>query len=360
MKKKICVYAICKNEETFVDSWVESMSEADEIVVLDTGSSDHTVEKLKSYPKVKVFQKEIQPWRFDVARNASMDLTPEDADILICTDLDERFEKGWRADLESQWTDQTTRASYRYTWNFLPDGREGVVFWIDKIHSRQHYRWFHPVHEVVRYVGPGKEVYCSPPNIRLFHHADPTKSRAQYLPLLELSVREDPLDDRNMHYLGREYMFHGEWAKCIETLKKHLLLPTATWADERAASMRYIAKSYMQLGDNASAKVFLLRAVAEAPHLREPYLDLALLLARLQEWEGCLWLCRSALKIKTRSQTYINEAESWGSLPFDLAAFACYHLGNMKEAVHFATKALELDPANTRLKRDLACYRAAQ
>ena len=44
---KICVYAISKNESKFVDRWVESMSEADDIYVLDTGSTDDTVEKLK-------------------------------------------------------------------------------------------------------------------------------------------------------------------------------------------------------------------------------------------------------------------------------------------------------------------------
>ena len=44
MKKlKICVYAICKNEEKFVDRWAESMKEADSIYVLDTGSNDNTV-----------------------------------------------------------------------------------------------------------------------------------------------------------------------------------------------------------------------------------------------------------------------------------------------------------------------------
>ncbi|MEI3499576.1 MAG: glycosyltransferase [Bacilli bacterium] len=48
MKKyKIVVYAISKNEEKFVDRWVDSMQEADEIYVLDTGSTDKTVSKLK-------------------------------------------------------------------------------------------------------------------------------------------------------------------------------------------------------------------------------------------------------------------------------------------------------------------------
>lgn len=44
---KIYVYAISKNESKFVDRWVDSMSEADDIYVLDTGSTDDTVEKLK-------------------------------------------------------------------------------------------------------------------------------------------------------------------------------------------------------------------------------------------------------------------------------------------------------------------------
>ena len=46
-KYKVIVYAISKNEEKFVDRWIKSMSEADEIYVLDTGSTDKTVEKLK-------------------------------------------------------------------------------------------------------------------------------------------------------------------------------------------------------------------------------------------------------------------------------------------------------------------------
>ena len=87
---KICVYAICKNEEKFVDRWVDSMSEADAIYVLDTGSTDNTVEKLKAR-NVIVETKEIIPWRFDEARNLSLKMVPEDCDICVCTDFDEVF-----------------------------------------------------------------------------------------------------------------------------------------------------------------------------------------------------------------------------------------------------------------------------
>ena len=68
--------------------------------------------------------------------------------ICVCTDLDEVFDKGWRKSLEKVWKDGVTRANYRYTWSFTKEGKEGVVFWAEKIHSRHGYKWTHPVHEL--------------------------------------------------------------------------------------------------------------------------------------------------------------------------------------------------------------------
>lgn len=114
MKKyKVCVYAISKNEEKFAKKWYESMSEADDVYVLDTGSKDNTVNILKQLGATVVV-KEITPWRFDNARNESLKLVPHDADICVCTDLDEVFLPGWRKELESVWNDQCTRIGYNY------------------------------------------------------------------------------------------------------------------------------------------------------------------------------------------------------------------------------------------------------
>ena len=54
---KICVYAICKNESQFVEQWLDSMSEADYIVVLDTGSTDDTFQKLKEDSRVTLVKR---------------------------------------------------------------------------------------------------------------------------------------------------------------------------------------------------------------------------------------------------------------------------------------------------------------
>ena len=347
---KVYVYAICKNEEKFVDRWVDSMAEADGIYVLDTGSTDDTAEKLRQRG-VQVTQEIISPWRFDTARNRSLELVPEDGDICVCTDLDEVFHSGWRALLEEAWVSGAGQATYRYTWSFNPDGSEGVVFWYEKIHARRGYRWTHPVHEVLSWTGEGKPgPMVVADGVQLDHHPDPAKSRGQYLPLLELSVAEDPEDDRNVHYLGREYMFHGRWDDCIATLKRHLAMPRATWRDERCASMRFIARSYARKGERDLARDWYLRAAAEAPHLREPWVELGQLLYEQEEWDGVLYFTGRALAITHRPRTYICEAAPWGSLPHDLRSIAFYRTGRKEQALAEARLALSLEPDNERLR----------
>ena len=351
---KIVVYAIAKNESSFVDRWMDSMSEADQVVVLDTGSDDGTAERLRARG-ARVAVEQIIPWRFDRARNRSLELVPEDADVCVCTDLDEVFHPGWRSALEHAWAPGTRQASYRYTWSFQPDGSEGVVFWQAKIHARRGFRWVHPVLEVRVWVGEGERgPLALAQGVQLDHHPDPQKSRGQYLPLLELSVAEDPEDDRNLHYLGREYLYYGRWDDCIRTLTRHLALPSAVWRDERAASMRYIARAHARKGERDEARDWYLRAAAEAPHLREPWTDLAMLLYENQEWDGVLYATACALKIRERPRTYICEAEAWGSLPHDLRCQAYYHTGRLPQALEEARLALAAAPSDPRLAGNAA------
>lgn len=107
-----------------------------------------------------------------------------------------------------------------------------MEFYIEKAHVLQGFKWINPVHEILEYSGRSRKTVTLS-GVTLHHYPDSGKSRASYLPLLELAVKENPFNDRNVHYLGREYMFYGKYDKAIETLERHLSLPSATWADER-------------------------------------------------------------------------------------------------------------------------------
>ena len=344
---KVIVYAITKNEEKFVNRWCESMREADEIYVLDTGSDDDTVKLLKENG-VNVIVKEIVPWRFDVARNESLNMVPEDVDICVCTDLDEVFVPGWRNEVENAWTEGNNRLRYVYNWSLDKENRPIVSFYGEKIHSRKGYKWSHPVHEILKYDG-NNEKFEITDNVVINHYPDFSKSRGSYLPLLELSVKEDPEDDRNMHYLGREYMYYSSWNECIDTLIRHLNLPTAIWKDERCASMRFIARSYTNIGRYDEAKLWLKKAIEEAPYLRDPYVEMALLDYRLGNDIEVIKNCTLALTIKENKKTYINESFCWDYTIDDLLSISYYNLGLYDISLYYVNRALEYDNNNERL-----------
>jgi tetratricopeptide (TPR) repeat protein len=349
-KYKVYVYAICKNEEQFVERWVKSMNEADGIFVLDTGSTDKTVKKLKKLG-VHVKRKKIKPWRFDEARNESMKFIPKDADICVCTDLDEVFQPGWRNKLEKNWSSTTTKARYTYNWSLDENNKPKVSFYIEKIHSPENYKWTHPVHEVLTFTGEDEHTITID-GIILNHYPDSSKSRSSYLPLLELSVLESPEDDRNMHYLGREYMYYGKWNECIDTLIKHLNLKSAVWKDERSASMRFIARSYKNLHRPLEAKMWLQKAIEETPYLRDPYVEYALLEYEYGNYQEVYFYCLEALKITEHTKSYIHEVFSWDNTIYDLLSISSFYLGKIEESAHYIDLAIEYNPHDERLLKN--------
>lgn len=353
---KICVYAICKNEEKFVKRWLESMSEADYICVLDTGSTDRTVELLSNNEKVSVCSKVISPWRFDVARNESMKLIPEDTSLCVCTDLDEVFEPGWRKKLEESYSENFNQYYYKYVWNFNDDGSEGVVFYANKIHKHGQFQWKHPVHEVL-VPNEGVEVKTvTIKNMQLNHHADNSKPRTQYLPLLEMSVKENPSDDRNVHYLGREYYFYGYFEKAIKTLEKHLKLKSATWDDERSASLGYIAKSYESLGKISLAEKYFKLAIIEKPQDRTGYFNLGLFYYRRSKFLDAICVLESMQNIKERNLTYMSSPQAWGCEVFDILSICYFKIKNNSKALYNCAKAVALNPKDERLQKNLEFF----
>jgi tetratricopeptide (TPR) repeat protein len=345
---KIAVYTIAKDEEKFVQRWYESAKNADALFILDTGSSDRTVEIAESLG-IQVRHVTVDPWRFDVARNAALEMVPEDYDWCIALDMDEILIDGWRGFLEGV-SSEVTRPRYKYTWSWESNGKPGLQYGGDKIHRRQGYVWKHPVHEVChRLDGEDVNGWCP---LEIHHHPDSSKSRGQYFPLLELAVEEDPYNDRNSHYLAREYFNYGMLDKARSEFERHLSLSSAKWGPERAQSCRYLYK----ITNNTE---YLTQAIQEAPGRREAWVDLALHYHDAKEWAECLSAATAALKIKEKPLEYLVEAFAWGDLPHDLAAIAAYNLSYYHEAKFHGMEALKMNPYDARLAGNMTWFTEA-
>jgi len=299
---KIAVTSIMKDEpHEFVERWVKSAVDADVMMLADTGSTNGCADVARDLGVV-VHDIRIRPWRFDLARNVAMALVPEDVDVIVKLDVDEVLGYGWRNALEDAPTAQ--RYSYLYVWNYDEDGKPDVQFMADHTHARFGWQWRHPVHEALE-AAPGTVAAPEATGMVIEHRSDSSKSRSQYLPLLEQAVIEDPSDDRMAHYFARELFFRGNWTRSRIEFQRHLSLPTAKWAPERAQSFRYLAKM------DTFPERWLLRAVAEDPARREPWVDLAdLHLAEGNEKMAAAYAQR-ALTIVGRPGDYMTEAHAW-------------------------------------------------
>lgn len=350
---KIAVYAIARDEATHVERFMAAARDADLVCVADTGSQDETPRLLREHGAV-VHNISISPWRFDDARNAALAAVPADVDVCVSLDLDEVLQPGWRGALESAWRPGTTRMKYRFVSSWNPDGSPGVTFWNDRVHARAHYRWRLPIHEVVVRYGDADEQVVVSTDFTVHHYPDESKSRADYLPLLEQAAAEASDDPRIAHYLGREYLYHQRWPDAVRELKRSLALPGSTWSAQRAEAQRMIGKALDALNRTEEATTCYWSAVHERPRQREPWVDLARALYLQGDYAGGYYAARRAVDLCEPAADYFTDPEAWGPLPHDLLSVCAWQIGLRELSLEQAERAVELGPDDERLQRNLA------
>ena len=136
-------------------------------------------------------------------------------------------------------------------------------------------------------------------------------------------------------------MYYEKWNEAIDTLIKHLKLPSATWKDERCASMRFIARCYKNLNRYDEARMWLDKAINEAPYLRDPYVERAILEYADNNFIKVKKYSLKALKINSHKKSYINEIFSWDHTIYDLLSLAYFNESNYKKALTYVNKTIE-------------------
>lgn len=335
------------------------MSEADYIVVLDTGSTDGTYERFqelaKKDPRLIVGQQVFSPWRFDLPRNIAMSLVPEDANILLSTDLDELLEPGWYKDLTTNWIEGIhSRATYRYAWSHNPSGAPGRLFWYNKVHNWS-WIWRYPVHELLYSVDTYSEDYTEEQNTTLgvmflHHYPDITKSRGNYLPLLEQRATEDDADYYGLIYLAHEYNYRGKYQKSIYTLNR--VLKREEIQDDyiiKASCYLFMGDDYRELNEPEKAIESYKKAIEINKYYREPYMNLAEVYLSLKQWQDAIDIIKQGLRDSVRQYTWLERDISWTYQPYDLLCLAYYYNGEKLKALGCAYKAAAVEPSEQRL-----------
>lgn len=95
MRKRITAVVVVKNEEGRIVNCLENLSWVDEIVVVDTGSTDRTVELAKGFTS-KVY--EIKFKGYGSAKNYGLSVAS--SEWILCLDADEQISSELRGEIE--------------------------------------------------------------------------------------------------------------------------------------------------------------------------------------------------------------------------------------------------------------------
>lgn len=279
IRNGISAVLIVKNEEKVLDRCLKSIDLVDEIVVLDTGSTDQTLSIAKKYTS-RVFQAPpMEPFHFGNARNQA--LSHARHDWILTIDADEIARPECIPAIRKAVWNHPRASGFNVKFIISSDGGENEASLPKlKVFRRASWEWLYRIHEILsprRLPALVEEL----PEAVLEHlpvaEADKAERREQNLKLLELSVQESPEYVRNARQLGMEHFAREEYRKAIPWLEMYLQSGTGGPLD-RSETLVHLGRAKAKVGLQEEAIADFDLALAEAPIRREIYYHKALVL----------------------------------------------------------------------------------
>ena len=342
LKLSLCM--IVRDEQEMLPGCLTSLKEAvDEMVIVDTGSTDATVEIARSFGANVIFHE----WTGSFAEARNVSLEAASGDWLLCLDADEVLV---REDVEllRSLTGRTWReAFYLSETNYTGELEDGTAVTHNALRlfrNRPEYRYEGRLHEQIAHRLPAflpERMEAS--GVRIEHYGylgavrDSREKSRRNIELLRLQEAEG-VDSAFLHYnLGSEYAAAGEPAAAITELERAWAMMQADPGGQEFAPAltSRLVKALRASGRPADAIARAEKGLERFPGFTDLVLEQA--------------LCEMALENQTRARELLEQCIAMGDAPGGYTAtvgsgsyIAMVHLAELERGLGELEATIEL------------------
>ena len=337
--KTISVCMIVKNEEKHLSRILECAKKfADEIIVVDTGSTDNTKTIAKIYtPNVYTFS-----WCNDFSKARNFSFSKATCDYIMWLDADDYIsQKNIKAINQLKQTMSADVYMLKYAIAFNEQNKPTFEYYRERILKRsKNFVWQGFIHEAI--VPSGEIEYKE---ISIYHKKIHQVDAKRNLKIFRQKIRNgEKLDARLTYYYARELYYNKYYSKCIKTLKCYLKMKNL-YAPNQQDAYTIISNCYKTLGDIKNAIKYL----NIATQLFCPTPEICCLLAELyiitKNKKLAIFWYRNCFNCPQNNQGFVNKNYEI-LVPALCLCKLYYEIGDIKQSLFFHELTKKYFPKN--------------
>ncbi|MBD0382217.1 glycosyltransferase family 2 protein [Paenibacillus sedimenti] len=324
----ISLCMIVKNEEKSIGNCLESVKDiADEIIIVDTGSTDRSIEIAKEYTaRIIPFQwiEDFSAARNFSFRHASMDyiLWLDADDVLLPEDQGKLY--GLKKTLNSSFD----AVSMIYHYAFDDFGNVSLSFRRNRLVRRdKRFQWNDAVHEYLDVYG---NVLDSDVTVT---HRRINSSMGRNLAIYEKRMdKGETFSPRDLYYYANELRDNHFYEKAVQYYGMFLNCDQA-WVEDKITACDKMADCYYQLGDQEKEKEAIYKSFSYDSPRAEFCCRLGFHFLNKRQFKTAAYWYRSAIQLERPIDGYRFCNEScWTWLPHIQLCICYFHLGDYEKS----------------------------
>lgn len=231
MKKTISLCMIVKNEEEWIESCLQSVKGiVNEMIVVDTGSTDRTKEKIRKMGAVVI----DYPWDDDFSKARNVGLEHASGQWILVLDADEKIQNIDLDLLNEMVENRNMDGYYLKMRNYYGVSSETNDYVVDTVcrlfRNLPHIRFSGMIHEDVTQsiIEKGTETRIGFTDICIHHYGYldnvivNKRKNERNLGLIKKALIQDPSDPYMFYALGTEYFQQGKFHQALEVYERTL------------------------------------------------------------------------------------------------------------------------------------------